>query len=109
VPGKEQAVITKGQGVRVRAVEQMQVERRLAWRDGMLAFDGEHLAEAVEEINRHNRRQITIDDPTLAARSVVGIFRASDTEGFAQTVATALGAESVTEGDAIHLRPRPSP
>jgi transmembrane sensor len=75
----------------------------------MLAFDGEPLAEAVEEINRHNQRQIAIDDSALAARPVVGIFRASDTEGFAQTVATALGAQSMTDGEVIHLRPLPTP
>jgi transmembrane sensor len=105
ISANQEALITKAQGVRVRAVAPAEAERHLAWREGMLAFGGESLSQAVEEINRHNRRQITIDDPALAKRPVVGIFRASDTEGFAQTVATALGGESVTEGDVIHLRP----
>jgi len=109
VSANEQAVITKVRGVRVQPIAQADAERHLAWREGMLSFNGEHLSEAVVEINRHNRRQIAIDDPTLAARPVVGIFRASDTEGFAQTVAAALGAESVADGGVIHLRPHGTP
>lgn len=109
VSANEQAVITKVKGVRVQPIAPADAERHLAWREGMLSFNGERLAEAVVEINRHNRRRIAIDDPALAARPVVGIFRASDTEGFAQTVAAALGAESVAEGDVIHLRPHGTP
>jgi transmembrane sensor len=106
VSADERAVVTEGQGIRLERVARTDAERHLAWRDGMLAFDGEPLIEAVKEINRHNHRQITIDDPALAARPVVGLFRASDTAGFAQTVATALGAESSSDGDVIHLRAR---
>jgi transmembrane sensor len=107
VSADERAVITEAQGIKVQRVARTEAERHLAWRDGMLAFDGELLSDAVSEINRHNTRKIMIDDPALAARPVVGLFRSSDTAGFAQTVATALGAESSTDGDIIHLRARP--
>lgn len=103
VSAAERAVVSESKGVRVERITLTQVERHLAWRDGRLAFDGESLAEAVREVNRHNTHQIHIDDPALAERSVVGIFHASDAEGFAQTVAAALGAQSVTDGDTIHL------
>jgi transmembrane sensor len=106
VAADERAVVSDGRGIQVQRVARTDAERQLAWRDGMLAFDGEPLIEAVNQINRHNHRQITIDDPALAARPVVGLFRASDTAGFAQTVATALGAESSSDGDVIHLRAR---
>lgn len=106
VTASERAVVTAGQGIRVQPVTAAQVERRFAWRDGMLAFDGESLGEAVAEINRYSRQEIVIDDPALAARQVVGLFRASDTQGFADTVAAALGAESVDQDAAIHLRAR---
>jgi transmembrane sensor len=109
VSANEAASIGGSQGVKVERITHAQVERHLAWRDGMLSFDGERLSEAVEEINRHNHLKILIDDPALAARPVVGIFRSSDTEGFAQTVATALGAQSIAGDDAIHLRSQGSP
>jgi transmembrane sensor len=106
VTADEQAVVSEAGGIQVQHVAAAEVERHLAWRDGMLSFDGEPLSEAVKEINRHNHRAIVIDDPTLGARPVVGLFRASDTQGFAATVAAALGAESSTDGDVIHLRAR---
>jgi transmembrane sensor len=109
VSADEAASISGSEGVKVERITHAQVERHLAWRDGMLSFDGERLSEAVEEINRHNHLKILIDDPALAARPVVGIFRSSDTEGFAQTVAAALGAQSLAEDDVIHLRSQGSP
>ena len=48
----------------------------------MVSFEGESLGTAVAEINRHNRRQIVIDDPSLASVPVVGVFRTTDIEGF---------------------------
>jgi transmembrane sensor len=93
----------------VRSIPHAEAERRLAWRDGMVSFAGEPLTTAVKEINRHNRRWIVVDDPTLASRPVVGIFRANDPDNFAATVATALGAQSVDQDDAIHLRLRSPP
>jgi transmembrane sensor len=106
VAAEERAVVDDTRTIQVQPVTEAQVERHLAWRDGMLNFDGESLADAVAEINRHNQRQIVVDDPTLASRPVIGIFRASDTEGFAQTVATALGAQVASDGDTLHLNPR---
>jgi len=106
VAAEHRAVVTRTDGIRVQRVSAVQAERRLAWRDGMLEFDGEPLAQAVQEINRHNVRQIVIDDPALGERPVVGIFEASDEGGFARTVATALNAESAEDNAVIHLRPR---
>jgi transmembrane sensor len=78
-------------------------ERRLAWREGMVSFDGESLQNAVAEINRYNRRRIVIDDAALAAMPVVGIFRANDLESFSAAAASALKGRVVVEGDVIRL------
>ncbi len=91
-------------GVQVKAVPPEEVARRLVWREGFVAFAGQSLAEAVAEINRHNRHVIRIDDPALGGRRVVGLFRTADPSGFARTIAAALGIESVDGADAIHLR-----
>lgn len=106
VSADERAVVSGSRGIAVQAIPAAQVERHLSWREGLLSFDGESLAEAVAEVNRHNVLQIQVDDPALAARPVVGIFRTTDPEGFAQTVAAALGAESRSDGDMIHLAAR---
>jgi transmembrane sensor len=109
VAANERAVVSPQQGIHVQQVTQAQADRHLAWRDGLLSFDGESLADAVAEVNRHSQRQIRIDDPALAAQPVVGIFRSNDAAGFAETVATALGADSTVDGDTLHLHARHSP
>lgn len=109
VAANERATVMETSHVQVQSMPHAEAERRLAWRDGMVDFAGEPLTTAVEEINRHNLRQIVVDDPVLASRQVVGVFRANDPDNFAATVATALGVQSVDQDDAIHLRLRSTP
>jgi transmembrane sensor len=109
IGANEHATVMEKSEVEVRTLPQDQAERRLAWREGLVDFDGEPLNQAVDEINRHNHRHIVVDDADLAARPVVGLFRANDPDGFALTVSIALGAQSITQADAIHLRRRSNP
>jgi transmembrane sensor len=104
VTANERATVMETSQVQVQSMPHAEAERRLAWRDGMVDFAGEPLTTAVEEINRHNRRQIVVDDPALGSRPVVGMFRANDPDNFAATVAAALGVRSIDQDDAIHLR-----
>ena len=101
----ERVVITRAAQPELESVAVAELNRRLAWREGMVSFDGESLQTAVAEINRHNRRQIVIDDPVLAGRPVVGVFRATDLDGFSAAAATALRARAVPDGDVIRLEP----
>lgn len=105
VAANQHASVMETRQVEVQSIRADEAERRLAWRDGMVEFDGETLETAVAEINRHNRRHIVVDDSGLASRPVVGLFRANDPDNFAATVAAALGAQSVNQDDIIHLRP----
>jgi transmembrane sensor len=109
VAANERATIMETSQVQVQSIPHNAAERQLAWRDGMVDFAGEPLTTAVAEINRHNRRHIVVDDAALASRPVVGLFRATDPDNFAATVATALGAKSVDLDDAIHLRQGSTP
>jgi len=100
----EQATVEETHRFEVQRLEESEVSRRLGWREGLLDFEGQPLIEAVNEMNRRNHKHIVVDDPLLAARPVVGQFLANDPAGFAATVAVALGAQSVEQDDAIHLR-----
>jgi transmembrane sensor len=88
----------------IEPINQQTIDRQLAWREGMVSFAGEPLSSAVAEINRHSRKPIYIDNSTLAAKPVVGIFRANDAEGFANAAAATFNAEMQQTDDAIHLR-----
>jgi transmembrane sensor len=105
VAANEHATVVDTRAVAVQELGEEQTERVLAWREGLVKFAGEPLSEAVEQINRHNRRRIIVDDAALASRPVVGSFRANDAENFARTVAIALDARLLDDGESIHLRP----
>jgi transmembrane sensor len=91
------------QPLRAAAAPQ-QIERSLAWRNGQISLDGETLAEAADEFNRYNRRKLVIEDPVLARRQFVGLFRTDDPQSFAVAVSATSGAHLVEDADAIRLR-----
>lgn len=106
VTANEQSMLKPVMPVHVERIPPQRVEQRFAWLNGMVAFSGESLGEAAAEINRHNRRQLVIDDETLASQPIVGAFKATDIDAFAAAAAAALDAEEVTHGNAVHLRLR---
>jgi transmembrane sensor len=67
------------------------VDRALAWRSGMIDLNGRTLADAADEFNRYNPRQIIIADPRVAHEEIDGLFRINDPEGFAEAVKVSLG------------------
>ena len=67
------------------------VDRSLAWRSGMIDLNGRSLADAADEFNRYNTRQIIIAAPTVAREELSGLFHINDPEGFARTVQASLG------------------
>jgi transmembrane sensor len=49
-----------------------------AWTEGRLVFDATPLAEVVQEFNRYNTRQLSIDDPGLLGLHISGTFGTRD-------------------------------
>jgi len=92
------------QPIAVAALSDKELERRLAWQDGRLVFQGEALANAVAEVNRYSPLPVVIDDPMLGRKSFVGVFRIGDTRAFAQAAAAAFDAQVHEEGGELHLR-----
>jgi transmembrane sensor len=105
VTATERVVIAAKRAPQISTLAPGEAQRALAWREGQVSFDGETLATAVAEINRHNRRQIVVEDPALAAKPIVGVFRAADPVGFSAAAAVALKARTTVEGDTIRLQP----
>jgi len=82
-----------------------EVDRRLAWRSGMLMFEGETLSKAVAEIGRYTPLEVVISDPSLKELEIGGYFRIGDTEVLLQTLASDFGIEVERLGpDLVHLR-----
>jgi len=102
-----QEVLVGAGGVwRVLPVSDAELGRRLAWRTGMVVFDGQPLHAVVAEMNRYSARQIVCDDPVLSERHIVGVFGMTDTQTFVSMLETQFGVEAVLEGTTVHLRSR---
>jgi transmembrane sensor len=67
------------------------IARELSWREGMIAFEGVTLQQAVEEFQRYSSTRIIINDPEIAALPITGLFSAQNPSGFAHAVATSFG------------------
>lgn len=62
----------------VSSVDPGELARKLAWQAGMLDFQGDTLAEVIEEASRYTETRITIEDPEIESLHVTGYFRAGD-------------------------------
>ncbi|EGF94758.1 fec operon regulator FecR [Brevundimonas diminuta] len=81
-PAHELPVLRAGQMAILRPTETLvsigdgeRVERALAWRDGMLSFDGAALADIAADFNRYNDRKIVVADCDMRAfsdRRIIG-------------------------------------
>lgn len=80
------------------------IEQRLAWRRGKWMFEGETLAEVLDEVSRYTDREIFIADPHLAELRVGGYFDIGDIEGLIQALETGFGIQMVRRGDTFWLQ-----
>lgn len=87
----------------VREVGDSEISRDLAWREGMIAFDGDTLAQAASEFSRYSSVRIVIDDPEIAGKRVVGLYSATDPVGFSRVVAQSMGLSAEESDGAVHL------
>jgi transmembrane sensor len=100
ITANNMAVSDSGGAISAESVPVAQLRRQLAWENGQIAFEGETLAQAVEEFSRYSDTRIVIDDPGLAKEEIAGLFKATDPVGFAHTIAISLNAHAeVGEGE----------
>ena len=101
--------LTRGQVMRIDAngaarVTQMDddaIASRLAWRSGMLEFDGQTLAEVLNEFSRYTATRLVVADPALQQVRIGGYFAAGDIEALREALRVNFGVESTREADGI--------
>ncbi|MBB3953797.1 FecR family protein [Novosphingobium sediminicola] len=86
----QRVVATDSAIIHYRPSQSEQVERALAWRTGEIDLAGNTLADAAEEFNRYNTRQLLIADPEISGEQIAGVFRMNDPMGFAEAVKASL-------------------
>ena len=88
--------------VSIRDLQPGIFERSLMWREGLLAFEGVTLAEAIEEFSRYSRQRIIIRG-ALAHERVSGLFAATDPVAFAHAIGISLKIKVRTDDGVITL------
>lgn len=89
----------------LRSVEPVLLERELAWRDGMLVFDGDSLESVIAEVSRYTPVEIVIADPTLRELKIGGYFRTGDTDILLSTLESSFAVEvDYIRPDLVYIR-----
>jgi len=81
----QSAVLHEGSR-QVAALAPAELERKLAWRQGMLDFAGEPLGQALAEIGRYTDIVIEVTNPALRDLPVAGRLRIDDLENMLQAL-----------------------
>ena len=87
----------------IAALAPAELERKLAWRQGMLAFAGEPLLQVLQEIGRYTDVVIEVTDPALRNLPVAGRLRIDDVESMLQALQLMAGVR-VERLDERHVR-----
>lgn len=88
-----------------QSLNETEVERALAWRDGQLAFHNDTLRDATVAFSRFSARQIEVSEPAVGALRITGLFDARDPLTFAYAAAVSLDLRVSMLDDRIVLFP----
>ena len=98
ISGGKSAAVRSG-GIAVTQLQPGQVKQRVAWEQGMIVFDGDTLAQAVEEFNRYRATPLVIGDPAIASLRIGGSFQANRSEDFVDALQSGFGVRAVAGSD----------
>jgi len=85
--------------IAVTHLEPAKIKQRIAWQEGMVEFDGDTLAQAVEEFNRYRATPLVIGDPAIASLRVGGAFRLDRSQDFVDALENGFGIRAVPGSD----------
>ncbi|MBL8552264.1 MAG: FecR domain-containing protein [Hyphomonadaceae bacterium] len=103
-----QEIAFDAQGLVGKSVPSPVVERRLAWRQGMLAFDGETLREATVEIERQTGARFVFADASLEDLRIGGYVSATDQQAFLDLLEANLGIHAARDSSGALVLTRPT-
>ena len=75
---------------------------------GRISLDNESILAAAKRFNRVNRAQIVVEDQAIGDVRIIGLFKASDPEQFAEAAAIVAGAQVIHRNGRIILQARES-
>lgn len=97
----EKAVIKKSVTAPIKRLSADDVQRDLAWQNGMLIFSGEHLSEALNEVSRYTATRFELSNTELANIKVAGVFKAGDVAGLLESLKTNFSIDHERLGEHV--------
>jgi len=85
----------------VTSLDSEEIDRKLAWREGYLNFDGQPLADVVDEISRYTTVRIVIDDATLRDLRIGGYFPTGDIDTMLEVLEQSFGVAHNWDGKEV--------
>lgn len=83
----------------VTSLDEEELDRKLSWRSGYLRFEGQPLAEVVDEIGRYTTVDIVIEDPSLQDLRIGGYFQTGDIETMLDILQQSFGVAHEWRGN----------
>jgi transmembrane sensor len=80
--------------IEVHHLTDTELQRRMSWREGYLAFSGEPLSEVVAQLNRYSTKTLEIGNPKLASIAIGGRFKIGDLDSVLDLLNTTFGIRS---------------
>jgi len=96
--GANQEIVLREGEAELVEIRAEAIPRRLAWRDNMLAFDGETLNEAIAQVSQQTGWRFELEDPALGEMRVGGYVHA-DPEALIDLLSSSLDLEARREGE----------
>lgn len=96
--GQQVTLTASGQ---VAQLDNVDVQRSLAWRQGRIAFDAQPIAWVAAEFNRYNNVRIEVKDPVVGDLQITGTFSAHDVHTFAAFLASLPNVTVDHDGNTI--------
>lgn len=84
---------------RIATLADQAMATRLAWRQGMIVFEGQSLADALEEFSRYTAVRLVVADEATGQRPVGGTIPAGDVTSLLEALRINLGLTSVRAAD----------
>jgi transmembrane sensor len=98
-----QSALASGDGVQLKQIPKREMARKLAWRNQMLEFDSDTLADVAAQFNRYNKRQLVVVDPRLATLRIGGYFRPTNLDAFINVLQSDFGVSVNPDGNRLLL------
>jgi len=84
-------------------MQQPEISRKLSWRQGMLAYAGDPLADVIADVSRYTDVTIEIADPSLKNMPIGGYFRVGEVNALLDSLELTFGLD-VQHISKTHIR-----